>query len=905
MEFTLIILFIIGLLIIGPVLGLIALSKIGTLEREVQRLRLSIQQSKAMKASQSPKSKIRREYLDPVRDSDTVVPPEPEMEASVEPEPVAVPISEPAESLEPERETQIQHEPALASKVTSKQPRKFEEELGARWAVWVGGVALAFGAIFLLRYAAEAGVFSPPMRIGLAIVMGLVAVGAGEWLRRIDPDSETLPEVAKSVTDNAYIPGILTAVGIFTLLGAIYAAYGIYSLVGPPIAFLGMGAVSLVGLALGLIHGPKMSALGLLAALVTPLLIHTGQPQYLLLYGYLAIVGLAALVLAERRQWPWLVIAGVLGLWAWSAMTLQPTSKGGHYPLWIIYTTFVYVAGLVLFRLSEQRDTDGATHLVTPVNVLVGTGIWGVLVWSSAALADFTQPQFGVAVGLICAVMMAAYWVQRLGFNLLIAGTIMALLLVGRADNAINMMALALWAVPTMGLYLLIGTDFIRKRRDFLPDQAEVDVPWMWEIFVPFLPLLCFASFPAVDFGLPDRGLAALIGGLGILYIGLVEYHHQSARSSAVTTHLCAAALSYIIALSLYFTGFAVAIGFMVGLTLFVALSARFKSPVLPYIVLGFAGLVAAHVLFLELMTQGRVGTRLILNSLWIYLAVPAGLCFGAARWFERDATNLATDGLKAAALSFAALFFVFQVRHLMNGGDLFATSMSLDELALQVLVGLCFTLGGARLRMSDPQQRPAHERLFPGVAMIISFVTLGVFALGVCLIQNPLFEPDNLIRGQAALNSTTLAYLLPALFLAAIAALYSGHGPDLYVRITGGLALLSLLLYLTTQVRFLFSGGDISLSTAWPTGWELYTISLAWLGLAISLLFAGLKTRRRDLRLASGVVLLLTVLKAFVIDMSGLEGVLRALAFVVLGVILIVIGRVYQRLLFSGAKAS
>jgi len=64
--------------------------------------------------------------------------------------------------------------------------------------------------------------------------------------------------------------------------------------------------------------------------------------------------------------------------------------------------------------------------------------------------------------------------------------------------------------------------------------------------------------------------------------------------------------------------------------------------------------------------------------------------------------------------------------------------------------------------------------------------------------------------------------------------------------------------------------------------------------------LVAGLKFKQKDIRMASALVITLTVLKAFLIDMASLEGVLRAMSFVVLGLVLIVIGRVYQKLLFS-----
>jgi len=61
------------------------------------------------------------------------------------------------------------------------------------------------------------------------------------------------------------------------------------------------------------------------------------------------------------------------------------------------------------------------------------------------------------------------------------------------------------------------------------------------------------------------------------------------------------------------------------------------------------------------------------------------------------------------------------------------------------------------------------------------------------------------------------------------------------------------------------------------------------------------LELKRRDVRLASAIVITATVLKAFLVDMASLEGALRALSFVVLGVVLIIIGRVYQRVLLKG----
>ena len=44
----------------------------------------------------------------------------------------------------------------------------FEERFGTRWVVWIGGLALALGGFFLVRYSIQAGLIGPDVRISLA-----------------------------------------------------------------------------------------------------------------------------------------------------------------------------------------------------------------------------------------------------------------------------------------------------------------------------------------------------------------------------------------------------------------------------------------------------------------------------------------------------------------------------------------------------------------------------------------------------------------------------------------------------------------------------------------------------------------------------------------------------------------
>ncbi|MBT8475064.1 MAG: DUF2339 domain-containing protein, partial [Alphaproteobacteria bacterium] len=65
-------------------------------------------------------------------------------------------------------------------------------------------------------------------------------------------------------------------------------------------------------------------------------------------------------------------------------------------------------------------------------------------------------------------------------------------------------------------------------------------------------------------------------------------------------------------------------------------------------------------------------------------------------------------------------------------------------------------------------------------------------------------------------------------------------------------------------------------------------------------LLFIGILRVSVPLRYASLAVLMVTVAKVFLFDMSDLTGLFRVASFLGLGLTLIGIGRVYQRFVFA-----
>jgi uncharacterized membrane protein len=126
----------------------------------------------------------------------------------------------------------------------------FEERLGTQWAVWVGGIALALGGIFLVRYSIEQGLLGPAVRVTLGALLAVALIVAGEWARR----TELLSGVSGLPT--AHIPGILTAAGTSAAYADVYAAYALYDFLAPGVAFILLGVVALATLAAALLHGP-------------------------------------------------------------------------------------------------------------------------------------------------------------------------------------------------------------------------------------------------------------------------------------------------------------------------------------------------------------------------------------------------------------------------------------------------------------------------------------------------------------------------------------------------------------------------------------------------------------------------------------------------------------------------
>jgi uncharacterized membrane protein len=281
---------------------------------------------------------------------------------------------------------------------------------------------------------------------------------------------------------------------------------------------------------------------------------------------------------------------------------------------------------------------------------------------------------------------------------------------------------------------------------------------------------------------------------------------------------------------------------------------------------------------------------------------VPA-LAFGlAARFLRARADDVPARAAEAAAILFSVLLLFFEIRHALNDGDPYAPVSGLTEWALFAAVALAYAIGLTRIeaRRRSPVLRGAVV-LLSGVSALIA-----VFAL--LLFENPLFK-EQIVSGGFWPNTLVLAYALPALLAGILARVATGVRPAAYVAMARVLAFVFGFVFLNLELRYTFVGSDLRLYPVGlvlrMSGSEWYAYSALWLVLGITLLALGLWRRSAWLRTASAVLLVATVLKVFLFDLASLEGILRSLSFLGLGAVLIGIGLVYQRLIFTRRPAA
>ncbi|MEP5632582.1 MAG: DUF2339 domain-containing protein [Tateyamaria sp.] len=760
----------------------------------------------------------------------------------------------------------------------------------ANWFYVVSALSLALAGLFLVQYGVENGLLPPAARVLAAMGFGGALIGAGEWIRRRYGDG---PETA-----TAYLPSVFSGAGLVSLFGGVVAARLLYDLIGVEAAFVGMAAVGLLGVVLGWMHGPLLTAVGVIGAFVAPMLVGSSVPATNWLYLYFAIVTAVGLGVDTLRRWGWVSVLSVaLGfLMGWltvlgSSMELLLGFMG--------YAGALAILAIVVPARSVLPDHNG------------------VLISGWALNAAGPRPAFptvlagsAVAAAVAALVFAAPNWIEMFWPSVVLLALLAVLLIVWSTSGPALQDAAALPILGAVAVVVIEGIERGGVMRDFAATYSEnieaafptqVTILWaiglglsllaagramrpglglVWALGaaliapamaialeVTWQPALVIGAYP---WALHAMAMAVVMVGLAVRF-ARIDGANKTRMSLFVLSALASISFAMVLVLSLSALTVALAVTVLAA----ALLDRRFDLPLMQIVVV--VGVVAVGA---RLIADPGLKWALVAPVWEILLAYGGALAaFVASLWAlqgkQRTTAQVMLDTGAWSTGGTLISVLLFRLLENVTGADNNATHWAMGLYAT-IWLGLMMA---QLLRLQSLTGVLSLVRAL--LAVVFGFTGLGALLLGLTVLSPLMTDWGGDVAGPALLNTLLVAYLLPAGVLA-----------------LGAWRLRTRLLLLG------FFGVSVALAAVWGFAalrhmWqgaagmtldhgflqpELYSYTVALLVVGAGLFYQSLARASTVLRRAGLVVIGLAVAKVFLIDISDLEGLTRVLSLVVLG---------------------
>ncbi|KZK76012.1 hypothetical protein PsAD13_05450 [Pseudovibrio sp. Ad13] len=758
--------------------------------------------------------------------------------------------------------------------------RSIIDNVRKNWVVWLGALSLAFGGIFFVQYGIENGVLSPAMRISCALAFGVLLIAGSEFFRFRQKEAHVDP----------FGPLVAAASGgLASLFGATVGAYSLYGLIGPTTTFIGLALVSWLAIGGGLLYGPVLATIGILGAYYSPLLVGGSEPSALL-YLYFAMVLATSFAVERLQRWIWLSTLSVLSVFVWVFLMqiqmpeqqLTPLMLAAILALTITVPAFGFPpkSAISCWPLDnafwDYKKTYPAllSYAVTGLVLLTGLFFAG----EDMGLA---RPMTLMFAGLLVAYVFFLSKAESLDL-------IGPALLAGFALMMWMPKALAWQSVPDDKLFYLATlavTITAVTGGSLLRGQTSTRA-WFWNWSAVALPGLG-AGVYFVYTVLHAPELLSAIGAFGYLFalalqVCVAVYLRKSAHKFEFGTE-GSAALAFLLFLpfAYYFFGeITLPMVLMIGAVAVLEISDLFGLSIARK---AFFAYLSGMVFFTTQRYIDGFGEAGYGDISLLFLPVLALSAFGwwrgQQRGDESEAVVFETTVWAALSLFFCALLQVFyreqgdMPMYVMHGSYAFV-------LAIQVSVQL------KRMSFSN-----SFAKLRRG--LFHWYWAIAVLNCLVAILANPLARDH--VFGYFPIDSLSIAYLYPALAL--LLATERFWTREAYLQnVTRGLAGVLLVMFVGLEIRAFWQGPVLTAPGVVLE--ELYSYTVAMLIFSVGLIaFASVKQRKR-VGQAGLAFIIITCLKVFFIDMSGLYGLARATSFIGLGLTLVGIAWANKRFL-------
>ncbi|ALM86276.1 DUF2339 domain-containing protein [Bordetella sp. N] len=778
--------------------------------------------------------------------------------------------------------------------------------LGGNTVVRVGMVVLFFGIAFLLKYAADNDLFPIEFRLAGVAVAAIVLLAIGWRLR-----------------ERSHAYGlVLQGGGIGVLYLTVFAATRLYALL-PAGASLPLMIVICVLSALLAVkqNAPTLAFMGSAGGFLAPVLLSTGGGSHVMLFSYYALLNAGILAVAWFKAWRSLNLLGFVFTFgigaAWGASAYQPALFASTEPFLILFF-LMYVGIALLYALRREL---GLLHYVDGTLVF-GTPLVTILL--QAALVQGKEFALAYsALALAAFYLLLAAWLRRGHARLALLFQAMLALAVLFATLAVPLAftgptTSAVWAVEGAAIVWIS----VRQRR-----LLALGFALLLQIAAGFVFLGAQAYLPGYGpfwnpASLQGSAAAALLPVLNGAYIGkvlialaaLFSAWQLNGRPAAAAWRRELPAIGVAMALwgMLWWTAggfyeiyryFAYRSSLADVIThwnyaldadvLFVLLTAWLAHALrrgLDWPLARWPGVALPPALALIGAVASLVGAPLS-----DVVALPVGLVLSWLLLYrERD--DFAPRLLGALhTLSFWTLCALLTVEGYVRLGD-WVPEGTWQWSAWAYGYGMMLLLvAGPAARLSWPVRRHAHAYLVWGATplalLLWAWSLLSVFSDGSAapLYYLPLLNPLDVAIVLAALAGVVWVRRLDALGLRPAGRPYSQGAP-----LPRALAALTAFVWLNAMLlRTLhhWTGVAYDLDALSASTLVQAAVSVFWTVCALATMIVATRRGSRPLWFTGAGLLAITVVKLFLFDLSYLSGISRIVAFIGIGLLLLLIG--------------
>jgi uncharacterized membrane protein len=631
-------------------------------------------------------------------------------------------------------------------------------------------------------------------------------------------------------------------------------------------------------------------------------MIPSEHPSAWSFFPYLVVIHAASFLTLRGKNWWWLGYSAIAGstVWALLWMVGRPFDMTEIWPIGLFahavgLLSFVGISGLGILRNEDRSSASNSVLAIGLAGLLAQVALLMVLVYQSA--------HHGLALALFfaaAAILTAIGWRRALLAPLAALSALLSLgVLMGWPEVAFHTLAMdenGLWStVPELAApqflrwslaagfaFALVGSLGARLR----------PAPNIWGGMGGASGFLfIFGAWARADVLLAPMtwvliGAGSAVVLLAAAFAGRARHDAEPLAAMGSGALSAGAALLFLFVADRLFDGVWLTLA-IAALSLFFAISAGFMRVMWQGLIALVLGTLATIRLFASRQLWAE-DLSLPLGAHWIVYGygVPALAFLAGSRFLRRAGYLRSAVSLEGISLGLVISLISLEIRVLIGGG-VSAPHLQLLEVSAHIVTWL-----GAAYGLLY-RQRIYSSFIATGAALILVAVSVLSIVVLSLIGLNPAITGDTL-QGGVFFNTLLLAYLAPiALVALLVPRLDVLHLPNLK-SLAGGLCLLLVFAYVTLETKRIFQG---PVMTPWSQSpGESYAYSAVWLALALALFVAGIRLGRKVVRYAGLAVMVLVVVKVFLLDMSGLEGLYRIASFIGLGLCLVGIGWLYQR---------